>query len=114
MCEQTFFLYSHKLRYQKIGEKRAKQFFQKHTNMFEQKCWEKNCRKNFRKKFFYSLEYRDQKMVGKNARINFSRNTRMVRAKMLGKKIVSKKCNKRFFIFTRISLLKKWEEKRAQ
>ena len=39
----------------------------------------------------------------KNARNNFSRNTRIVRAKKVGKKIVGKKCKKPFFIFTRIS-----------
>jgi len=32
MCEKTFFLYSHKYRDQKMGEKSAKQFFQKNTN----------------------------------------------------------------------------------
>jgi len=56
--------------------------------------------KNF---FLYSHEYRDQKMGGKNARNNFSRNTRIVREKNVGKKIVGKKCEKGFFTFTRIS-----------
>jgi len=46
--------------------------------------------------FLYSHEYRDQKMGGKNARNNFSRNTLIVRAKNVGKKIVRKKCEKRF------------------
>ena len=53
--------------------------------------------------FLYSNEYRDQKMGGKNARNNFSRNTLIVRAKKGGEKIVGKKCEKRFSIFTRIS-----------
>ena len=38
----------------------------------------------------------------KNVRYNFSRNTQIVRAKNVGKKIVGKKSEK-FFIFTRIS-----------
>jgi len=46
------FLYSHKHRYQTMGEKRAKQFFQKHRNMFEQKCWEKIVANIFEKKFY--------------------------------------------------------------
>ena len=36
-------------------------------------------------------------MGGKTARNNFSRNTRIVREKNVGKKIVGKKCEKRFF-----------------
>ena len=40
--------------------------------------------------FLYSHEYRYQKMGGKNARNIFSRNTRIVRAKNVGKKIVGK------------------------
>ena len=108
--------------------KRAKQFFQKHTNSDSKKCWEKNwgnktretifpethykCEQKVGKKpseksaknvFLYSHEYRDQKMGGKNAQNNFSRNIRIVRRKNVGKKIVGKKCEKRFFIFTRIS-----------
>ena len=53
--------------------------------------------------FLYSHEYRDQKMGEQNARNNFSRNQLIVRAKNIGEKIVGKKCEKRFFIFTRIS-----------
>ena len=40
------FLYSHEYRDQKMGgTKRAKQFFQKHTNSMSKKCLEKNRRK---------------------------------------------------------------------
>ena len=35
------------------GIKRAKQFFQKHTNSSSKKCWGKNRRKKVRKSFFY-------------------------------------------------------------
>ena len=56
--------------------------------------------------FLYSQEYREQKMGGKNERNNFSRNTLIVRAKNVGEKIVGKKREKRFFIFTQISLPK--------
>ena len=41
--------------------------------------------------FLYSNDNRDQKMGGKNARNNFSRNTLIVRAKNVGEKIVGKK-----------------------
>ena len=87
--------------------KRANQLFQKHANNASQKWCEKNRRKkivgkNAKNVFFYSHEYRDQKMGGKNARNNFSRKTRIVREKN-GKKIVGKKCEKCFFIFIRIS-----------
>jgi len=46
-----------------------------------------------------------------NARNNFCRNTRIVRGKNDGKKIVVKKCEKRFFIFTRISCRKNMGKK---
>jgi len=63
----------------------------------------KSLEKSAKNVFLHSHEYRDQKMVGKNVRNNFSRNTRIVRSKNVGKKIVGKKCDKGFFIFTRIS-----------
>ena len=43
-------------------------------------------------------------MGGKNARNNVTRNTRIVRAKNVGEKIVGKKCEKLFFTCTQISL----------
>ena len=52
------------------------------------KKFSEKMRKTF---FLYSHEHRDQKMVWKNARNNFSRNTRIVRAKNVGEKIVGKK-----------------------
>jgi len=64
----------------------------------------KNRRKELRKTvFLYSHEYRYQKLGGKNARKILSRNTRIVRAKNVGEKIVGKKSEKRFFKFTQIS-----------
>jgi len=56
----------------------------------------KSSEKSAKKVFLYSHEYRDQKMGGKNSRNNFSRKTRIVRAKNVGKKIFGKKCEKRF------------------
>jgi len=53
--------------------------------------------KSAKTRFLYSHEYRDQKMGGKNARNNFSRNTRILREKYVGEKIVGKKCEDTFF-----------------
>ena len=51
---KNVFLYSHEYRDQKMGgTKRAKQFFQKHTNSASKKCWGKNRRKKVRNTFFY-------------------------------------------------------------
>ena len=48
------FLYLHEYRDQKMGgEKRAKQFLDKHTNSASKKCWEENRRKKVRKTLFY-------------------------------------------------------------
>ena len=100
---KNVFLYSHEYRDEKMGgTKRPKQFFQKHTNSASKKCWEKNCRKTLRKTFFYiHTNIVTKKWGEQNARNNFSRNTRIVRAKNVGEEIVGKKCEKRFFIFTR-------------
>ena len=73
----------------KWGEKRAKQFFQKHKISAIKKCWEKNRRKKVRKTFFYiHTNIVTKKWEGKTARNNYSRNTRIVRAKNVGEKIV--------------------------
>jgi len=51
---KNVFLYSHEYRDLKKGvTKRAKQFFQKHTNSASKKYWEKNRRNKVRKTFFY-------------------------------------------------------------
>ena len=52
--------------------------------------------KKCEKLFLHSLEYRDQKMVGKYARNNFSRNSRIVRKKNVEKNS-RKKVRKTFF-----------------
>ena len=82
-----------------------KQYFQKHPNSATKEVKEKSSQKSAKTRFLYSHEYRDQKMGcgGENAQNNFSRNTRIVPAKNVGKKIVTKKCKNTFFIFTRIS-----------
>ena len=97
-------LYSHEYRDQKMGGKNARNNFSRNTNSASKKCWEENRRKKVRKTFFYIHRNIVTKKWGeKNSRNNFSRNTRIVRAKNVGEKIVGKKCEKRFFIFTRIS-----------
>ena len=52
--------------------------------------------KSAKKLFLYSHEYRDQKMGKKNARINFCRNKRFMRAKNVGKKLSVKSAKKSF------------------
>ena len=59
---------------------------------------EKNRLEKVRKQIFYeNTNIVTKKLGGKNARNNFSRNTLIVRAKNVGKKIVGKMCEKRFF-----------------
>jgi len=50
------------------GKLRAKQFFQKHTNSATKKDGKKIARKKCEKASFYSHNYCDQNMGGKNAR----------------------------------------------
>ena len=101
--EKNVFLNSHKYRDQKMGGiKRAKQFFQKHTNSASKKCWEKNRRKKVRKKFFIFTQISLQNMEGKTRETIFQKHKNSA-IKKCWEKIVGKKCEKRFFIFTRIS-----------
>ena len=63
------------------------------------KLWQKSAKN----RFFYSHEYRVQKMGGKTRETIFPVTQQIVRAKNVRKKIVEKNCEKRFFIITRIS-----------
>ena len=65
---KSFFSYSHEYCYQKMGEKSAKQFFQKLTNSANKKCWGKNRQKKVRKTFLYIHTNTLKKMVGENKR----------------------------------------------
>ena len=66
--------------------------------------------KSAQKGFLYSHEYRDKK----NARNTFFRNTRIVRAKNVGKKYPLKKVRKNiFYIHTNI-VIKKWGDKTSE
>ena len=85
---KNVFLYSHEYRDQKMGwKKRAKQFFQTHTNSASKK-WEKIVRKKCEKRFLYSHKYRYQKMGEKKHAKQFFKNPRIVRSKNVGKKNV--------------------------
>ena len=63
----------------------------------------KSSEKSAKNVFLYSHEYRDQKMgITQRSKQFFQQETNSARKKV-GKKIVGKKCEKRFFILTRIS-----------
>ena len=53
--------------------------------------------------FLYSHEYRDQKMGGTKRSKQFFQQDTNSASKKCWEKIFGKKCEKRFFIFTRIS-----------
>ena len=69
--------------------------------------------KSAKNRFLYSHKYREQKIGGKNGRNNFSSNTRIVRAKKVGRKIVGESAKKRFYIHTNIVTIK-WRKKRRE
>jgi len=107
-------LYSYEYPDQKmVGKKRAKQFFQNHTNSASKKCWWKNSsERSPKKRFLYSQEYRDQKIGGRNARKNFSRHTRIVPSKNVGKKSSERSAKKRF-LYTHEYRDQKMREKKS-
>ena len=68
-----------------------------------------------RKTFFYiHTNIVPKNGEGKNRAKQFLQKRRIVRSKNVGKKIVGKKCEKRFFIFTQISLPKNGGEKQRE
>ena len=79
------------------------------------KSWEEKRWKKVRTRFLYiQTNIVNKKCGGTNARINFSRNTRIVRAKIFGKKLGLKKLRKNvFYIHTNI-VTKKWGKKRPK
>ena len=80
-------LFSHEYHNKEMrGKKRSKQFCQKHTNSASKKCGKKSTGKSAKKRFLYSHEYRDPKR-GEKVRNMFSKNTRIVRAKNVRKKM---------------------------
>ena len=79
-----------------MGEKTRETIFPETHEWCEQKMLGKNRQKKVPKTFFYIHTNSVTKKWGKKARNNFSRNTRIVRAKNVGEKIVGKKREKRF------------------
>ena len=61
--------------------------------------WKISSEKSAKNVFLYSHEYRDQKMGGKNARNNFSRNTNSS-SKKCWEKNRRKKVRKKFFLYS--------------
>ena len=102
-CENTFLYFDENLDQKMGGKKRAKQFFQEHTNRASKKCWEKNRFKKVRKHVFCIHTNVVTKKGGEKTRETIFPETQIVRAKNVGKKIMSKHCENTFFIFTRIS-----------
>ena len=101
---KKFFLYSHEYRAEKMGgKKRAKQFFQKHTNSAKKKLWEKNRLLIVRKNVFNIHTNIVTKKWGEKRGEKFIQKHSINARKNVGKIIVGKNCEKRFFIFTRIS-----------
>ena len=101
-CEKLFFTCT-QISLQNMGGKKRETIYQKHKNSAIKKFWEKIVGK-VRKTFFYiHTNIVTKKWGEQNVRNNFSRNTLIVRAKNVGGKIAGKKCEKRLFIFTRIS-----------
>ena len=74
----------------------------------------KSSEKSAKNVFLYSHEYRDQKMGGEKRSKQFFQKHTNSASKNVGEKIVGKKWEKRFFIFTQISLRKNGGEKRAK
>ena len=87
---KNVFLYSHEYRDQKMGgTKRAKQFFQKHTNSASKKCGKKDRREKGRKNIFYIYtNIVTQKGGGKSSETSFPETHEECEQKIVFEKIV--------------------------
>ena len=77
-------------------------FPETHEQCEEKILGKKSSEKSAKNVFLYSHEYRAEKKGGKGGG-KLARSIRIMRAKNVGKKIVGKKFEKRFIIFTQIS-----------
>ena len=67
-AKNVFYIHRNIVTKKTKGTKRAKQFFQKHTNSAYKKCWEKNRRKKCEKRFFIFTQISLPKNGGEKAR----------------------------------------------
>ena len=107
------FLYSHEYRGQKMGRGEMRE-----ANFPESQCEEKMLGKNRRKRvrqivFYIHTNIVFKKRGQKNARNNFSRNTRIVRAKNVWEKNLWKILRKSFFYIHTNTVTKKWGGKKS-
>ena len=96
----------------KWGTKKARNNFPRNNRIVRAKnVGKKSSVKCAKKRFLYSHEYRGKKMGGgKCAKQIFQKHMNSA-TKKCWEKIVGKKCDKSFFIFTRISCSKKGDKK---
>ena len=101
---KNLFLYSHEYRDQKMGGKNSRNNLSRNTRIVQAKnVGKKSSEKSAKNVFLYSHEYRDQKMGGeKRAKQSFQKHTNSSNKKCWEKNR-RKKCEKRYFILTRIS-----------
>ena len=109
-CENTFFINTWIL-WQKMGEKRGKKFFQKHTAFASKQRWKKIVWKKCENTFFINTGISWPKNGGKKREKKFSRNTRISRIINDGKKSSGKSAKTRFFYKHTNIRTKKWGEK---
>ena len=97
---KNFFLYSHEYRDKKMGaEKKRETIFPETHEKFEQKMLGKKSSERSEKNVLFIFTRISLPKRGKNTRNNFSRNTRIVRAKNVGKKS-SEKSAKNVFLYS--------------
>ena len=100
---KTFFYINTNIVTKKWGEQNARNNFSRNTLIARAKnVWEKIVGKSAKYVFLYSHKYRYKIWGGKTRETIFQKHKNSA-IKNVVKKIVGKKCEKRFFIFTRIS-----------
>ena len=102
--EKKFYIHTNIVT-KKWGGKNTLNNFSRNTRIVREKYVGEKSRwkKNAKTRFLYLHEYRDQKMKGKERAKQFFQKHTNSASKKVRKKIVVKKCEKQFFIITRIS-----------
>ena len=112
---KNVFLYSHEYRDQKMGgTKRAKQFFQKHTNSSSKKWLGKNRWKKCEIRFFIFTQLSLQNMGGKKRAKQFFLKHTNSSSKKCWEKNRRKKVQKTFFYIHTNIVTKKWGDKTSE
>ena len=113
MRKNVFYIHTNIVTKKLGGKKRAKEFFQKHTNSAKINVG-KNLRKKVKKTIFYSQEYRDQKIWGEKTRETIFPETKKWCDQNMLEKTTANMCEHTFLLYSHKHRYQKMVEKKRE